>query len=150
MPSSFVQSSNALSACRSLPSKLLQSSSSHNLLRSTSSVTYAHNADAVDLEVNLKFVQHRCSFCSLSGLSARLHLSYTLLLMRTFVVTTSIANRTTPVVVKRHQGPSPVRILRWCFPFTDVLSVCTDIEFNVCGICVRLSTFSESFLGQNK
>ena len=43
-----------------------------------------------------------------------------------------------------------VRILRWCFPFTDVLSMCTDIEFNVCGICVRLSTFSESFLGQNK
>jgi hypothetical protein len=52
--------------------------------------------------------------------------------------------------VKRHQGPSPVRILRWCSPFTDVLSVCTDIEFNVCGICVRLSTFSESLLGQNK
>ncbi len=43
-----------------------------------------------------------------------------------------------------------VRILRWCSPFTDVLSVCTDIEFNVCGICVRLSTFSESLLGQNK
>jgi len=42
------------------------------------------------------------------------------------------------------------RILRWCFPFADVLSVCTDVEFDVCGICVRLSTFSESLLGQNK
>ena len=31
-----------------------------------------------------------------------------------------------------------------CFPFTDVLSVCTDVEFDVCGICGRLSTFSES------
>jgi hypothetical protein len=36
-----------------------------------------------------------------------------------------------------------VIILRLCFPFTDVLSVCTDVEFNVCGICVRLSTFTE-------
>ncbi len=46
MRSSFVQSSNTLSACRSLASKLLQISSSNNLLRSISSVTYAHNADA--------------------------------------------------------------------------------------------------------
>jgi hypothetical protein len=43
-----------------------------------------------------------------------------------------------------------VKILRWCFPFTDVLSVCTDVAFDVCGICVRLSTFPKSGLGQNK
>jgi hypothetical protein len=28
----------------------------------------------------------------------------------------------------------------WCFPFMQVLSVCTDVEFAVCGICVGLST----------
>jgi len=27
-----------------------------------------------------------------------------------------------------------VIILRLCFPFTDVLSVCTDVEFNVCRV----------------
>ena len=37
-----------------------------------------------------------------------------------------------------------VKILRWCLPFTEVLPVCTDVEFDVCGICVRLSTLSES------
>ena len=50
----------------------------------------------------------------------------------------------------RRFHPLYVRILRWCFPLTDVLSVCTDVEFDVCGICVPLSTFSESLLGQNK
>jgi hypothetical protein len=37
-----------------------------------------------------------------------------------------------------------VGILRWCFSSMDVLSVYTESEFDVCGICVRLSTFSES------
>ena len=43
-----------------------------------------------------------------------------------------------------------VRIIRWCFPSMDVLTVYTDSEFDVCGICVCLSTFWESLLGQNK
>ena len=43
-----------------------------------------------------------------------------------------------------------VGILRWCFLPMDVFSVYTDSEFDVCGICVRLSTFWESLLGQNK
>jgi hypothetical protein len=29
---------------------------------------------------------------------------------------------TTPVIVKRIQGPLPVKILDWCFYFTDALS----------------------------
>ena len=31
-----------------------------------------------------------------------------------------------------------VRILRWCFPFTEVLSVCADVKFDICGICHTL------------
>jgi hypothetical protein len=50
--------------------------------------------------------------------------------------------------MKAHKSSLRVRILCWCFPFTDVLSVCTDIEVNVRGICVGLSTFSESLLCQ--
>ena len=79
-------------------------------------------------------------------LSLRLHLSYTLL-MRTFVANLSIANSTTPAIVKRHQGPY---LLEFFVGFTDALYVCTDVEFDVSGICVRLSTLSESSLGQSK
>ena len=40
-----------------------------------------------------------------------------------------------PLVLSFHGEPVPV---------------CTDVEFDICGICVRLSTPSESLLGQNK
>ncbi len=46
--------------------------------------------------------------------SVRFHLPYALL-MRTFIANLSIANSTTPVLVKRYQDPLPVIILRWCF-----------------------------------
>ena len=44
-----------------------------------------------------------------------------------------------------------VKIFCWCFPFHgSPLPVFTDVEFDVCEICVRLSTLSQSLLGQNK
>ena len=48
---------------------------------------------------------------------------------------------------------SPIHTLgmvAWSKQVNPVISVCTDVEFDVVGICVRLSTLSEWLLGQNK